>query len=63
MADGFRIIKHLLKHEFNKRLEILLETGEERGLVNLGEAAEIPKFLAKVKEKNGQGISRNGKIF
>lgn len=27
LADGFRIIHHLLKHEFNIRLKVLFETG------------------------------------
>lgn len=44
LADGFRIIHHLLKQEFNIRLKVLFETGQERGIRDLGKTAEIPDF-------------------
>ena len=44
LADGFRIIHHLLKHEFNMRLKVLFETGQERGIGHFGKTAEILGF-------------------
>ena len=44
LAAGFSMIHHLLKHEFNIRLEVLFETGQERGIGHLGKTVEIPEF-------------------
>ncbi len=61
LADGFGKIDHMLEHEFNIRKELLLKTGEERGIGDFGEAAEIPEFPAEGKKEDKQGIGRDGK--
>ena len=39
LADGLCIIHHLLKHEFNIRIEVLFETCQKRDIGHLGKAA------------------------
>lgn len=61
LADGFGKINHMLEHEFNIRKELLLKTGEERGIGDFGEAAENPEFFAEGKKEDKKGIRRDGK--
>lgn len=63
LTDGISIIHHLLKHEFNIRLKVLFETGQERCIGHLGKTAEIPEFPGQPKEKEQEGIRGDGKDF
>ena len=63
VADGFRIVHHLFKHEFNIRLKVLFEPCQKRGIRHFGKAAERPEFPAKSEEKEQKGIRRYGKDF
>ena len=63
LADGFGIVHHLLEHEFNIRLKILLKTGQERRVRDFGKTAEVPEFRAEVQENEQKGIRRDGKDF
>ena len=63
LADGFRIIHHLLKHEFNMRLKVLFETGQERGTGHFGKTAEIPEFPGQPEEKEKKRVGGDGKDF
>ncbi|OUQ15220.1 hypothetical protein [Lachnoclostridium sp. An138] len=59
LADRFRIVNHLLKHEFNAAGKTRFEAGKERGVGDLGKAAEIPEFFTELQEENEQGIRRD----
>ena len=63
LTDGFRIVHHLFKHEFNIRLKVLFETCQERGVGHLGKTTEIPEFPGKREEKEQKGIRGDGKDF
>lgn len=63
LADGFCIVHHLFKHEFNIRLKVLFEPGHKRSTGHLGKAAELPEFPAKREEKEQKGIRGDGKDF
>jgi len=63
LADGFCIVHHLFKHEFNIRLKVLFETGQERRIRHPGKAAEIPEFPAQAEKKEQEGIRGDGKDF
>lgn len=63
VADRFRIVHHLFKHEFNIRLKVLFEPGHKRSIRHFGKATELPEFPAKSEEKEQKGIRGDGKDF
>ena len=61
LAEGLSKIDELMEHIFNKRKKVLFEACKQRCVRNLLEAAENPKFLAKIKKKVQQGARGDGK--
>ena len=63
LADRFRIVNHLLKHEFNVAGKPQFEARKERGVGDLGKAAESSEFFTELQEENEQGIRRDREDF
>lgn len=46
LADGLGEVRHTLEHKLNVVRKTELEVGKERGISDLGKAAEIPELPA-----------------
>ncbi len=63
LADGFCIVHHVFKHEFNISFKVLFETGQERWIRHFGKATEIPEFPAQAEKKEQKESEGMEKIF
>lgn len=63
LVDGFCMIHHLLKHEFNIRLEVLFETGQERGSGTLEKPQKSLSSLDSLRKRRRRESEGMEKIF